>query len=79
MEKEFKFEIINELGHISEEDSSWKKELNRISWSGDEPKYDIRQWNEDHSKVGNGISLNEKEMKNLVKLLNKEIEFLDND
>ena len=37
MAKEFKYEIINSIGVISE-NNSWKKELNRISWNGNEPK-----------------------------------------
>lgn len=36
-----KYEIINNIGIISERTASWRKELNRISWNGREPKYDI--------------------------------------
>jgi hypothetical protein len=42
----FKYEIINELGIISIGSKGWRKELNRVSWNGGEPKYDIRDWNE---------------------------------
>ena len=39
-----KYEIIKELGVLSERDSGWSKQLNLISWNGAEPKYDIREW-----------------------------------
>ena len=56
---DFKFEIINKLGIISESSKGWKKELNRVSWNGGEPKYDIRDWNENHDKMGKGIMIPE--------------------
>ena len=52
-----KYEIINALGIISEGTKGWKKEFNRVSWNGGEPKYDIRDWSEDHDKMGKGITL----------------------
>lgn len=79
MEKKFKFEIINELGVISGSSKGWKKELNRISWSGHEPKYDIRDWSDDHSKMGKGITLSETELRKLKELIDKEIEYLDSE
>ena len=45
---DFKHEIINIIGTISEGKKGWKKELTRISWNGAEPKYDIRSWSDDH-------------------------------
>ncbi len=74
---EFKYEIINEIGVISNSSKGWKKEVNRLSWNGGEPKYDIRQWAPNHEKMGKGISLTEDEMRELAKILNKEIEYLD--
>lgn len=41
---EFKYEIVEELGVISENASGWTRELNLISWNGGNPKYDIRDW-----------------------------------
>ena len=76
---EFKYEIINELGVISGESSGWRKEVNRISWNGGEPKYDIRQWGPNHEKMGKGISLSEEEIRELAKILNEEVKFLDSD
>lgn len=67
---EIKYEIEKELGVISESKKGWNKELNLISWSGREAKYDIRDWSEDHSKMGKGITLSLDELKTLKDLLN---------
>ncbi|WP_313568947.1 YdbC family protein [Acetoanaerobium noterae] len=76
--RDFKYEIINELGIISEASKGWKKELTRISWNGGEPKYDIRDWNENHDKMGKGVTLTEMELRKLKELVDAEISFLDN-
>ncbi len=68
---EFKFEITQELGVLSESKSGWKRELNLISWNGAEPKFDIRDWSPDHEKMGKGISLNPNEVDKLKKILEK--------
>lgn len=67
---EIKYEIEKELGVISESKKGWNKELNLISWNGREAKYDIRDWSEDHSKMGKGITLSLDEIKALKNLLN---------
>ena len=66
---EFKYEIVEEIGVLSENAKGWRKELNKISWNGADPKYDIRDWAPDHEKMGKGISLNLSEIKALRKLL----------
>ena len=76
MAKEFKYEIINSIGVISE-NNSWKKELNRISWNGNEPKYDIRDWSDNHDKMGKGITLSEDELRKLKEIIDEEIKLLD--
>ena len=50
---EFKYEITQELGVISE--GKYNIELNMVSWNDREPKYDIRSWAPDHSRR-NGAS-----------------------
>ena len=60
--KELKYEIINQIGVISTSASGWNTELNRVSWNGAEPKYDLRSWSPDHSKMGKGITLSESEL-----------------
>lgn len=44
MAGEIKYEIIEELGVLSESAKGWTKELNLISWNGGTPKYDVRDW-----------------------------------
>lgn len=76
-QSEFKYEIINELGVLAKGSKGWQKEFNRVSWSGGEPKYDIRDWNETHEKMGKGVTLTETELRKLKELIDAEIAFLD--
>lgn len=76
MAKEFKYEIINNIGVLSGS-NSWKKELNRISWNGKEPKYDIREWSENHEKMSKGVTLNEDELRKLKEIIDEEVKLLD--
>lgn len=68
---DIKYEIIEELGVLSESARGWQKELNLISWNGAEPKYDLRDWAPNHEKMGKGVTLNEEEVKTLYKILGK--------
>lgn len=77
--QELKFEIINQIGVISTSASGWNVELNRVSWNGNEPKYDVRSWSPDHTKMGKGITFSEEELVALSQLLAKEVEFLKED
>ena len=70
---DIKYEIIEQLGVLSESDKGWKKELNLISWNDREPKYDLRDWSEDHKKMGKGITLNEEEAIKLRNILNNNL------
>lgn len=78
MAQEFKYEILNNIGTLSE-NGSWSKELNRISWNGKEPKYDLRDWSENHEKMGKGITLSEDELRKLKEIIDAEIKFLDSE
>jgi hypothetical protein len=66
---ELKFEITEHLGTISESARGWSKELNLVSWNDREPKYDIREWSPDHTKMGKGITLTKEEVQKLKELL----------
>lgn len=61
----FNYEIIDTIAVLSEGSKGWKKELNLISWNGREPKYDIRDWSEDHQKMGKGVTLSKEEVEKL--------------
>ncbi len=68
---EFQYEIIKELGVLSESKSGWTREFNLVSWNNGTPKYDIRDWSPNHEKMGRGISLSTKEVESLKALLAK--------
>lgn len=66
---EFKFEIKEHIGVISEDTKGWKTELNLVSWNEREPKYDIRSWDEKHEKMGKGITLTVDQLEALKSIL----------
>ena len=71
---DIKYEIVEELGVISESSKGWTKELNLVSWNGAQPKYDIRDWAPEHQKMGKGITLTKEEALQLAELLNNIME-----
>lgn len=66
---DIKYEIVEELGVLSEGSRGWRKELNLVSWNGAAPKYDLRDWAPEHEKMGKGITLTREEAKALAALL----------
>lgn len=62
---EIKFEIKKNLGVLSKSTKDWTKELNLVSWNGREPKYDLRDWSPDHTKMGKGVTLSKEELQAL--------------
>lgn len=67
---EIKYEIVKNVGVLSKSASGWAKELNLISWNDREPKYDLRDWSADHTKMGKGVTLSKEELAALKELLN---------
>ena len=60
----FSFEIVEHLALISSKNDGWSKELNLVSWNGQQPpKFDIREWSPDHTKMGKGVTMYDNEMK----------------
>ncbi len=64
-----KFEIKEHIGVLSESAKGWTKELNLVSWNDRNPKYDIREWDENHEKMSKGITLNKEELDALKNIL----------
>ena len=62
-------ESHEEIGNLSES-KGWKKQLTYTSWNNHAPKFDIRSWNEDHSSMTKGITLNKEELMKLKEILN---------
>ena len=66
---DFKYEITEHIGVLSESAKGWRKEINLISWNGREPKYDIREWAPEREKMGKGVTLSVEEADALKRLL----------
>lgn len=66
---DFNYEIMEELGVLSESASGWTKELNLVSWNDRPAKFDIRDWSPDHEKMGKGITLSNEDVKALKEIL----------
>lgn len=71
----FTFNIVKHLGIISErtdyDGTKQTKEVNMVSWNNREPKVDIREWNEDHSRMGRGLTLTAEEEEMLCMILHE--------
>ncbi len=68
---ELKYEVVKNLGVLSQSSKGWKKELNLVSWNDKEAKYDIRDWDETHSKMGKGLTFSIDELKELKNILDE--------
>ena len=71
--KEIPYEIVKEVAVLSASESGYTKEINFISWNGNEPKYDIRSFSPNRKKCGKGITLTADEAAALLKALQKEV------
>ncbi len=63
--------IYRHIGNLSKSNNGWVKELNFISWNNREPVYDIRTWNQDHTRYGKGIMITPKQILILKELLSE--------
>lgn len=68
---EIKFEIKETKGILSQSAKGWTKEVNLVSWNGKDPKFDLREWDPEHKKMGKGVTLNSEELKKLRDILNQ--------
>jgi len=66
---DIKYEVTKHIGVLSEGSKGWRKELNLISWNDREPKYDIRDWAPERTKMGKGVTLSDVEIAELKRLL----------
>lgn len=66
----FEFEITENLGVIGMTPTGMSKELNLVSWNKRDPKYDIREWDEDHEKMSKGLTFTKNELIKLKEILN---------
>lgn len=70
---ELKYEIVENLGVLSTDAKGWRKELNLVSWNERDPKYDLRSWNPEHTRMSKGITLTREEIDVLHELLGEEL------
>ncbi len=68
---DIKYEIKESYGELSTSPKGWTKELNLISWNGAAAKFDIREWDPEHEKMGKGVTLTNDEAEALYELLGK--------
>ena len=68
----FKFEIVENLGILSEKSNGWRKELNYVSWNERDARLDIREWSPDHTRMSKGVTFSEDEAKILLAILEDE-------
>jgi hypothetical protein len=71
---EIEFVIVRHIGVLSEAGRGWKRELNVVSWNKREPKYDLRDWDPDHEKMGKGVTLSKEDAQALIQLLKADLE-----
>ncbi len=63
------FTIEETVGVLSTSKSGWTRELNLVSWNDRPAKFDLRDWSQDHSKMGKGLTLTNDEIEQLRQLL----------
>jgi len=63
------YEIVERIAVLSTNARGWERQLNLISWNEKEPKYDIRDWSPDGTRMGKGIGLTAEELSTLKGIL----------
>lgn len=61
MESNVRCEILETFIEFPES-RGYHLELNLVKWGENEPKYDLRRWNDDRSKMTKGITLTKEEL-----------------
>lgn len=67
---EIKCEILETLVELPEE-KGYHMELNLVKWGSNAPKYDLRRWTDDRSKMTKGITMTKEELSILMDELKK--------
>ena len=67
--KEITHKLTKSLAVLGENDRGYTKEINYVSWNGNEAKLDIREWHPEHERCGKGVTLTETEGKKLYEAL----------
>jgi hypothetical protein len=70
---DFNYEIIKHMAILSTRGKAWQQELNLVKWGNNKPKYDIRDWMQNHKRMGKGITLTFEELEKAVGLLQQNL------
>ncbi len=70
-DRDVTFEIMEEIGIISTQDTGWTREINLVRWNGGAAKYDIRDWDPHHERMSKGITLTEDEMRRMLNAMRR--------
>lgn len=68
--KTIEFNILKTLGTVSTSATGWTKDLSIVSWNGGAPKYDLREWSPDKTRMGKGSTLSAAELLGLKDIIN---------
>ena len=63
------YDILEKFGSLSTSKSGWELQLNFVQWGDNKPKFDLRSWSPDNSKMGKGLTLSHEEIVALNKVL----------
>lgn len=69
---ELSFKVIKDFGAFGE--GKWQKHLTYIKWGDNEPKFDLRTWNEDMTKMGKGVTLDSSDLFDLMGLIEEALD-----
>ncbi|MGV8956299.1 YdbC family protein [Lactococcus lactis] len=62
---DFNFEKTEEIAILSRSRKNWTTELNLVSYNGNQPVIDLRQWSPE-GRMGKGLTLTEQTARNLL-------------
>ena len=68
---EITYENTERIAVLSTNARGWERQLNMVSWNGNPPKYDIRDWSPDGSRMAKDITLTKEELVALKDILNE--------
>lgn len=63
------YDILEKFGTLSTSKSGWELQLNFVQWGENKPKFDLRSWSPDNSKMGKGLTLSHDEVVELYDVL----------
>ena len=61
------YTLISHLENLSIMGNGWTKELNRISWNDGPEKFDVREWDSQHTRFSRGAVLTDEQMNDLAR------------